>query len=242
MTVYHGDCFDFLHLIPNKSVNLILADLPYKTTRNSWDCLLDMPRLWREYERISNGPIVLFGSGRFTGALMNHPWWRYNLVWKKTTVTGFQNAKRMPMRQHEDICVFYKKATTYNPQKTFGHPRKVSTAQHKVNSRQSTNYGKHGLTSYDSTERYPTSVLEFKTDKQKSCIHPTQKPVALLEYLIKTYSNEGDLVLDNCAGSLSTGVACENTNRECVLMEKESIYLYPGLERLKPGYKLITHD
>jgi len=238
MDVYHGECFDFLPLIPDRSVDLILADLPYKVTKNSWDCLLDMQRLWKEYERISNGPIVLFGSGRFTGVLMQHPWWKYNLIWKKTTVTGHLNAKKMPLRQHEDICVFYKKSV-YNPQKTFGHERKVSSSEHKRNSKATTNWGKHGLTSYDSTERYPTSVLEFKTDKQKSRIHPTQKPVELLRYMIRTYSNVGDLVLDNTAGSLSTGEACEAEGRECILMEKESIYLYPGLERLR-SYKLIT--
>jgi site-specific DNA-methyltransferase (adenine-specific) len=139
----------------------------------------------------------------------------------------------MPLRSHEDLLVFYKKLPTYNPQKTVGHQRKVSTAKHKRNSKKTTNYGEHGLTTYDSTERYPKSVLTFATDKQKSALHPTQKPVSLLEYLIKTYSNEDDLVLDNCAGSGSVGVACKNTNRNYLLIEKEKEYYDIILERLK---------
>ena len=140
--------------------------------------------------------------------LSNEKLHRYNLIWEKTSPTGHLNAKRMPLRSHEDLLVFYRKLPIYNPQKTTGHERKVSTAKHKRNSKKTTNYGEHKLTTYDSTERYPKSVLTFATDKQKSALHPTQKPVALLEYLIKTYTNEGDLVLDNCAGSGSVGGCC----------------------------------
>jgi DNA modification methylase len=149
--------------------------------------------------------------------LSNEKLHRYNIIWEKTTPTGYL----MPLRSHEDILVFYKTLPIYNPQKTTGHTRKVSSANHKRNSKKTTNYGEHDLTSYDSTERYPKSVWKFPTDKQKSSLFPTQKPVALLEYIIKTYTNEGELVLDNCAGSGSTGVACKNINRNFILMEKE---------------------
>jgi len=158
---------------------------------------------------------------------------KYSMVWKKTTSTGFLNAKKQPLRQHEDIVVFYNKQCIYNPQKTTGHKRKVSKAEHKINCVKTTNYREHGLTSYDSTERYPTTILEFPTDKQKSSIHPTQKPVALMEYLIKTYSNEGDLVLDNAAGSFTTAIASINLNRDFICIEKELKYFNAGKDRIE---------
>ena len=164
--------------------------------------------------------------------LSNEKLHRYNLIWEKTTPTVHLNAKRMPLGIHEDILIFYKKLPTYNPQKTIGHKRKISTAQHKKNSKKTTNYGNHGLTTYDSTERYPKSILRFATDKQKQALHPTQKPIALLECIVKTYSNEGDLVLDNVAGSGTTGVACKNLNRNFILMEKERKYYDIILDRL----------
>ena len=218
-----GDCLELMKEIPDGSVDMILCDLPYGATRNKWDIIVPFFPLWLQYRRIikDNGAIVLFGSGRFTAMLVNSnpTMWRYNLVWQKTTPTGFLNANRQPLRTHEDICVFYKKQPTYVPQKTTGHKRKVSTAQHKRGCKKTSNYGEHGLNSYDSTERFPTSVLTFATDKQKSSLHPTQKPVALLEYLIKTYTYPGDVVLDNCMGSGGTGVACMNTGRSFVGME-----------------------
>lgn len=159
--------------------------------------------------------------------------WRYNLIWQKTTPTGFLNANRMPLRSHETICCFYKSLPTYHPQKTTtGHKRKVSTAEHKRNSVKTLDYNEHGLKTYDSTERYPTSVLTFATDKQKCALHPTQKPVALLEYLIKSFSNENDTVLDNCMGSGSTGVACFNTNRNFIGIELDKKYFNIAKERL----------
>lgn len=145
----------------------------------------------------------------------------------------------MPLRNHEDICIFYKKLPTYNPQKTTGHIRKVSKAEHKVDCKNTTDYGEHGLTTYDSTERYPKSVLKFAKDIQKSALHPTQKPVALLEYLIKTYTNKEDLVLDNCMGSGSTGVACLNTNRNFIGIELDANYFNIAKERIESvGEKL----
>lgn len=215
--------------IEDNSIDMILCDLPYgQTSRNKWDTVLPFDRLWEQYERIikDNGVIVLFANGMFTADLMksNAKLWRYNLIWEKTTPTGFLNAKKMPLRIHEDICVFYKKPPTYNPQKTFGHQRKVSKAEHKRNCINTTDYGEHGLTTYDSTERYPTSILKFKTDKQKSSLHPTQKPVALLEWLIKTYTNSGEIVLDNCSGSGSTAEACVRTERQFICFETDPTY------------------
>lgn len=181
--------------------------------------------LWTHYRRIikDNGAIILFANGMFTADLMesNKDMWRYNLIWEKTQPTGFQNANRMPMRNHEDMCVFYNKQPTYNPQKTSGHIRKVSTAAHKRNSKQSTNYNEIKNHTYDSTERFPKSVWLFAKDTQKCALTPTQKPVALVEEIIKTYTNESDTVLDSTAGSGTTGIACMNTNRKCILIEKD---------------------
>lgn len=223
--------------VPDKSIDMILCDLPYgQTTRNKWDTVIPFDLLWEQYCRVikDNGAILLFANGMFTADLMssNKPMWRYNLIWEKTTVTGFLNAKKMPLRCHEDICVFYKKPPKYNAQKTSGHPRKVSKAEHKINCINSTDYGEHGLTTYDSTERYPKSILTFATDKQKSALHPTQKPVALLEWLIKTYTDEGETILDNCMGSGSTGVACKNINRKFIGIELDNTYFEVANKRI----------
>lgn len=237
-----GDCLELMKDIPDGSIDMILCDLPYEQTHNDWDEIIPFNPLWKQYKRIikDNGAIILFGNGIFTAKLMmsNTTMWRYNLIWQKTQPTGFLNAKKMPMRSHEDICVFYKKLPTYNPQKTTGHIRKVSKAAHKTGCKKSTDYGKHGLTTYDSTERYPTSVWRFAKDVQKSALHPTQKPLALMEELVKTYTNKGNVVLDNCMGSGSTGVACVNTGRKFIGMELNENYFNIAKERIiKNGYK-----
>ena len=197
--------------------------------------MIDLKKLWSEYERVikTNGAIVLFGQDKFSATLMlsNAKLHRYNLIWEKTTPTGHLNAKKMPLRSHEDILVFYKKLPTYNPQKTTGHKRKVSTVQHKRGSKKTTNYGEHGLTTYDSTERYPKSVLKYATDKQKVALHPTQKPLALLEMLVKTYTNEGDIVLDNTMGSGTTILAAIKNNRIGIGIEKEKQYYDVAVRR-----------
>ena len=233
---YFGDCLDVMKLIDNASIDLILCDLPYGVTKNKWDSVIDLKKLWGEYERVikTNGAIVLFGQDKFSATLMlsNAKLHRYNLIWEKTTPTGHLNAKKMPLRSHEDILVFYKKLPTYNPQKTTGHKRKVSTAQHKRGSKKTTNYGEHGLTTYDSTERYPKSVLKFATDKQKVALHPTQKPLDLMEYLIATYSNEGETILDNCAGSGTTGLAAKNLNRNYIMIENDENNYKVCIERV----------
>ena len=234
------DCFDCFQYIPNESVDLIFTDLPYGVTKNKWDSELKLDKLWAEYERMikHNGAIVLFGQDKFSARLMlsNEKLHRYNIIWEKTTPTGHLNAKKMPLRSHEDILVFYKQLPTYNPQKTTGHERKVSTAKHKRNSKKTTNYGEHGLTTYDSTERYPKSVWKFPTDKQKEAIHPTQKPILLCEEIIKTYTNIGDCVLDNCMGSGTIPIACLNTKRVCIGIEKEKDIYLKAIERIKTKF------
>lgn len=234
------DCFDGFKLIDDESIDMILTDLPYgQTARNKWDSVIPFEPLWKQYKRIikEHGAIILFANGMFTADLMqsNRDMWRYNLIWQKTQPTGFLNANKMPLRSHEDICVFYKKLPTYNPQKTTGNKRKISKAEHKVKCKETTNYGKYRLTSYDSTERFPTSVWTFAKDSQKCALHPTQKPLSLMELLIKTYTNPGDLVLDNCAGSCSTGVACRNTGRRFLGFEKEEKYFHIASKRLEEG-------
>jgi len=233
-----GDCLKVMQSFADKSIDMILCDLPYgETARNKWDVCLPFDLLWKEYERIikDDGAIILFANGMFTAELMtsNRKLWRYNLVWEKTQPTGFLNARRMPLRSHEDICVFYKRLPTYNPQKTTGHERKVSSASSKRNCKKSTNYGEAGLVSYDSTERYPRSVLKFPKDIQHSALHPTQKPVALLEWLIKSYTQEGETVLDNCMGSGSTGVACLNTCRNFIGIESDKEYFDAAARRIR---------
>ena len=162
----------------------------------------------------------------------NPAMWRYNLIWEKSQPSGFLNARRMPLRAHEDICVFYKSLPAYHPQMSTG-PRKISTAEHKRNSKKSTDYRSHQLCSYDSDKRYPRSVLKFPKDIQKSAIHPTQKPVALIEYLIRTYTNPGEVVVDNCMGGGSTPVACLNTGRRCIGFEKDGAIYETACRRVK---------
>lgn len=236
--MYNEDCLDGMKGIDDKSIDLICTDLPYgQTARNKWDSVIPFEPLWVQYERIikDNGAIVLFANGMFTADLMqsNRKLWKYNLIWQKTQPTGFYNAKKMPLRSHEDICIFYKKPPTYNPQKTTGHKRKVSKAEHKINCKQSLDYGVGGLTTYDSTERYPKSVLTFAKDIQKSALHSTQKPVALIEEIIKTYTNPGKLVLDSCAGSMTVAIAAINTERNYICFEKDREIFNIGSQRVK---------
>jgi len=230
-----GDCLELMKDIKDKSIDMILCDLPYGTTQCKWDTVIDFKLLWKQYERIikENGPIVLNGSQPFTSALImsNPKIFKYCLIWDKIKGTGFLNAKKQPMRNHEDIVIFYKKQCLYNPQKTKGHKNKISYRSKKL---QTEVYGKMNKDyRYESTERYPRSILEISSDTQNSSLHPTQKPVALSEWLIKTYTNEDDLVLDNCAGSGTSGVACQNLNRNCILIEKDELYCEIIRKRLK---------
>lgn len=225
--LHNADCFDIFPLIGDCEVDLVLADIPYGTTQCKWDSVLDMQMMWEHLYRISkpSAAIILFSAQPFTSVLVasNLRDWRTEWVWEKGNATGFLNAKKQPLRAHENIEVFYRRQPTYNPQMTEGHERKTS----KRKSVNSECYGKAlNLTEYDSTKRYPRDVQFFSSDKQKGNFHPTQKPVSLMRYLIETYSNAGETVLDFTMGSGTTGVACMDTNRNFIGIEKDKeIYL-----------------
>ena len=233
--LWQGDCLELMKDIPDKSVDCIITDLPYGTTQCKWDIIIPFEPLWRQYNRIikDNGAIVLFGTEPFSShlRLSNLKNYKYDWIWDKVKGTGFLNAKRQPMRNHELISVFYKKQCTYNPQKTYGHKMKKS---YRSKDLQTDVYGemKNDYT-YESTERYPRSIQVFSTDTQNSSLHPTQKPVALIEYLIKTYTNDGELVFDSCMGSGTTGVACINTNRRFIGIELDNNYFEIAKERIE---------
>lgn len=226
----HGDCLELMDGIRDKSIDLILCDLPYGVTRNKWDSVIPLDRLWNQYNRIikDNGVICLFSQPPFSYVLGmgNISNFKYEWVWKKDNVTGFLNANKAPLRIEERIMVFYKNQCTYNPQMRSGFSRyKVAHGS------RTTNYGSQVKTLKESNgERFPINILEFKRDSSK--LHPTQKPVALLEYLINTYTNKNDLVLDNCMGSGSTGIACINTQRDFIGMELNDEYYQIAEQRI----------
>ena len=232
INIQQGDCLELMQQIPDKSIDMILCDLPSGTTKNKWDNIIPLDTLWVGYLRIikDNGAIVLFADGMFTAKLMmsNPKYWRYNLIWDKQRGCDFLNANIKPLKSHEDICVFYKHKPTYNKQYWYSTPYKLTK-----NGSLSNNYGERGVAYTESADgrRNPLSILSFPRDGKK--VHPTQKPVALLEYLIKTYTNEGETVLDNCMGSGSTGVACINTNRNFIGMELDEKYFEIAKERLE---------
>ena len=218
-----GDCLEQMRNIPDHSIDMVLADPPYGTTACKWDSIIPLEPMWEQLKRIikPNGAIVMTAQTPFDKVLgsSNLEMLRYEWVWEKTSATGHLNAKRAPMKSHENVLVFYEKQPTYNPQKTSGHKRKVASKVNRAD-KQSECYGKQkGVTDYDSTERYPRSVITFASDKQHSNLHTTQKPVALMEYLIKTYTNEGETVLDFTMGSGTTGIAAANTGRDFIGIE-----------------------
>ena len=228
-----GDCLELMKDIPDKSIDMILCDLPYGTTRNNWDNVIPLDLLWIDYRRIikDNGAIALFAQTPFDKILgsSNLKWLRYEWIWQKNNATGFLNAKLMPMKIHENILIFYKKLPTYNPQMRFGFKKYLCKQ-----GRQSTNYNKmvpNYISESADGSRYPIDIIQFAYDSNKC--HPTQKPIALLEYLIKTYTNEGETVLDNCMGSGSTGVACKNTNRNFIGIEIDEKYFNIAKERIE---------
>ncbi|WP_255258643.1 DNA-methyltransferase [Bacillus cereus] len=233
--IHNMDCLEGMKLLQDKSVDMILCDLPYGVTQNKWDVVIPFDELWKQYERVikDNGAIVLTAAQPFSAQLIvsNPKLFRYEWIWEKTAATGHLNAKKMPMRAHENILIFYKKLPTYNPMKTTGHAPVNSYTKHQDDG---SNYGKTkiGVSGGGSTERYPRSVQRFATDKQKESIHPTQKPVALFEYLIKTYTNEGETVLDNCIGSGTTAVAAINTNRNFIGFEISKEYCAAANRRI----------
>ena len=235
--LYNADCFEIFPEIPSLSIDAIICDLPYGTTNCPWDSVLPLDALWESYKRIinPNGAILLFGSEPFASMLRlsNLKWFKYDWIWDKVQASGFLNAKKQPMRVHETISVFYKSQCTYNPIMTTGHKQKRSYRSTKKFS-DIYNATLHSA-SYSSTERYPQSIQVFAKDTQKEALHPTQKPIALLEYLVMTYTNEGDTVLDNCMGSGTTGVACKNLSRHFIGIEKEPKYFEIARQRIMLG-------
>lgn len=231
--LYYGDCLVEMQKIPNKSIDMILCDLPYGTTKNKWDCIIPLDKLWIQYKRVikDNGAIVLFAQTPFDKVLgySNLQMLKYEWIWQKENGTGFLNSKKMPLKNHENILVFYKKLPCYNPQMRTGF-KPYKCKQGSGSSNWNYNEEQSGHITENNGERFPIDVLQFN---RESGFHPTQKPVELCEYLIKTYTNEGETVLDNAMGSCSTGVACLNTNRNFIGIEKEKHYFDISVERMK---------
>ena len=236
--IYNEDCIEGMKKIPSNSIDMILCDLPYGVTQNKWDSVIPLDILWKEYKRIikPNRAIVLTSIQPFTSQLImsNLNMFSYEWIWVKSKITGVLNAKKMPVRKHENILIFCDKKATgvYNPQGLI--PKNTITKQ----GGNSNNYGKRKTEDYiQEWTNYPRDVLEIASEGKT--IHPTQKPVALLEYLIKTYTNEGEIVLDNCIGSGSTAIACLNTNRHYIGYELDSEYYKVANNRIlnhKLGY------
>ena len=240
MRLLHGDCLELMKQIPDGSIDMVLCDLPYGKTRNEADKPLPFNPLWEQYRRIvkENGAILLFAQGTFFVDLVNsnRRMYRYDLVWDKQLKSGFLNTKRMPLRQHEQIAVFYKKLPVYNPQFSQGKPLHSKGFLYKNKELKNQNYGKFDATDDNragSTEKYPASILTFAKPHPSVALHRTEKPVALLEYLINTYTDEGDVVLDNCMGSGSTCVAAMNTNRNFIGIELDEYYFNIAIERAR---------
>jgi site-specific DNA-methyltransferase (adenine-specific) len=236
--IYHGDCMELLPLVPDASVDMVLCDLPYGTTQNKWDSVLPLDRLWVQYKRVvkPDGAIVLFSQGIFTARLIlsNQSMYKYSLVWDKVLISGFLNAKKRPLSSHEDIVIFYEKLQTYNPQRFKGDKNHGSKT---IKSIPVGNYGQRMVVDNTDDLKYPRSILRFAKPSSLVTLHPTQKPVPLCEYLIKTYTNPGEIVLDNCLGSGTTAIACINTGRQYIGIEKEEQYFNVALERIKQAQK-----
>jgi len=235
--LYHGDCLELMKQIPDESIDLILCDLPYGTTaRQEWDVMIPLDLLWESYNRIIKlkGNVILTAIEPFRTKLIisNIKNFRYDLIWEKNYSTGFLNANKQPLRKHESILVFYKKFGVFNPQKTSGHtPVHPCKRTDKSNTYGEVNsvYNEGG-----STERFPTSILKINNINNNSDkrLHPSQKPIELMEYLIKSYSNENALILDNCMGSGTTCLAAKNLGRNYIGIDKNEDYCNISLKRL----------
>lgn len=237
--LYNGDCLEIMQKIENKSIDMILCDLPYGTTQNKDDIIIPFESLWKEYERIikDNGCIALFSQGIFYVDLVNsnRKMFRYDLIWDKILTSGFLNAKRMPLRRHEQIAIFYKKLPTYNPQFTEGQPLHSKGKSYISKEHKNQNYGNFHMTDDSrcgSIEKYPTSILRFQKPHPSIAKHRTEKSIECLEWLIKTYTDENETVLDNCMGSGTTGVACKNLNRNFIGIELSKEYFEIAKERI----------
>lgn len=241
--LYQGDCLELMKNIPDNYIDMILCDLPYGTTACKWDIIIPFNLLWKQYNRIikDNGAIVLFAKQPFTSQLVNSnlKYFRYELIWQKDKGTDFGNANRKPLNSHENILVFYKKQPTYNKQLFAGKPYTKKNYKNNDDSDLNFKSDNSGIWVNDGF-RTPTSVIKYARDNihKGSNLHPTQKPVALLEYLIKTYTNEGEIVLDNCMGSGSTGMACINTNRNFIGIELDEGYFNIARERIESKRKV----
>ncbi|HQK63503.1 MAG TPA: site-specific DNA-methyltransferase [Methanofastidiosum sp.] len=248
----HGDCLIESDKIETGSVDLILTDLPYETTACKWDTIIPFEPLWEQYERIikDNGIVALFGSQPFTTAIIssNLKMFKYCWYWKKSKPNGWQHSKNKPMTAIEEICIFSKapmghvnqlgdKRMRYNPQgiTSIGNKKVTAVAHGAMMGARLNQIGKE----YEAFTGFPHNVLEYANVIGKQALHPTQKPVELLEYLIKTYTNEGDLVLDNCAGSFTTAIACENLKRNWICIEKEDEYCEIGRKRIEDNRELL---
>ena len=237
--VHQGDCLEILKQVPDGSVDMVLCDLPYGTTRCKWDTIIPFEPLWDEYRRVAkkNAAIVLTAAQPFTSVLIasNLKEFKYNWVWEKSKATGYLNAKKMPMRAHEDVCVFYRKPPTYNPQMWESTPYNKGSAH-----RPTEVYGKQKevLVKNDTGLRYPRTVQYFKTAESEGKVyHPTQKPISLFRYLIETYTNEGEVVLDSCLGAGTTALAALSCNRNFIGMELAEEYVKISRDRIKE-YKI----
>lgn len=234
--LFNEDAIEAMKRIETGTVDLVLADMPYQTTSCEWDKMIPMVAMWAEVLRVTkpNAAILLFAALPFDKVLGSSKpdLLRYEWIWEKGSATGFYNASNMPLKAHENILVFYRKLPTYNPQKTYGHKRKKA----KRRSQNSECYGKNVVTTeYDSTERFPRSVLKFSVERG---LHPTQKPVSLCEYLIKTYSDEDQTVLDFCMGSASTGIAAIKNNRNFIGIDDNKKHFGTATQRINDFLKL----
>lgn len=235
-----GDCLELMKNIPDRSIDMVLCDLPYGTTANKWDIVIPFDKLWEQYRRIikNNSAIALFGQEPFSSRLRlsNDKMYRYDFVWEKSRATGFYNANKMPLRCKENITIFYKHLPTYNPQKTKGAPYYHKATKNRSGSIYISN-SKSTDTQNDG-DRYPRDVIKFN-NVISSLLHPTQKPVPLLEYLIKTYTCEGETVLDNCMGSGSTGVAAINLGRSFIGYEIDDDYFKIAEQRISEARRNV---
>ena len=245
--IIKGDCLEQMKSIPDKSIDFICCDLPYGLTANKLDIIISFDELWNEYNRIikDNGCIALFGQGLFYVDLVNsnRKMFKYDLVWNKILTSGFLNAKRQPLRLHEQIAIFYKKQPTYNPQMEVGEPSHSKGNKYKEKDVTNNNYGKINAVETDSESnlKYPKSIITFQKPHPSKALHRTEKSVECIEYLIKTYTNEGEVVLDNCAGSFTTAIACLNTNRKFICIEKDEKYFEIGKNRIIEKLKMLNH-
>lgn len=239
--LYNGDCLEIMKSIPDKSVNMILCDLPYGITACKWDTIIPFEPLWEQYKRIikDNGAIVLFASQPFSSKLLcsNIKGFKHEWIWQKEKGVGFQVAKYRPMQEHEHILVFTRNGERVNYYPLKEKREKIIKSKGAVSKSGSCHLAYFSKQTYTYDDKYPTSIKKFKRDKNK--IHPTQKPVALLEYLVKTYTHEGEVILDNCMGSGSTGVACVNTGRGFIGIELDPGYFKIAEERINSAIKSV---